>query len=452
MEGFMIPNRFDDHASARNVPQAVASAAWHSLLWLVIANAVGVLIAILLLFPSLNHALGEWTYGRWIMVHMNLEIYGWTSLPLVGFLFHVYGADRGPAAAWCRPVLWVWSAALAVGVFSWLAGHSSGKLFLDWSGYARVLFAAALLALWLLLLAALILGSRNRNERASATAWAAKLLGLAILLAVPFLIYAAAAPNSYPAVNPDTGGPTGTSQLESSLAVVAILLMLPFGIAQRTAGRSNAIAIGWTILLAEALLCASLSRADISHHLPAQYLSLGCLLVWLPLVPAYYAAFQWHGNTRLWRLAFLWWWAALVVTGWVFFLPGVLDYFKFTDGLVGHSFVAMAGFTSSLIIFVMVQLLGDGGWIFNRARSFYLWNGSVIAYILLMTVAGWREGFDPTFTIVPGTARNSIYALRLLTGILMLLASIDWFVDASQVSIEPVLASISAQPQREKTA
>ena len=56
-------------------------------------------------FPGLNHWLGEWTYGRWIMVHMNLELYGWCSLPLVGFLFRVYGADRGPTAAWCRPVL-----------------------------------------------------------------------------------------------------------------------------------------------------------------------------------------------------------------------------------------------------------------------------------------------------------------------------------------------------------
>ena len=79
----------------------------------------------------------------------------------------------------------------------------------------------------------------------------------------------------------------------------------------------------------------------------------------------------------------------------------------------------------------MVQLLGEGGWIFNRARSFHLWNGSVIAYVVLMTVAGWREGFDPAFTIVPGVARNCIYALRLLTGILMLVASFDWFQDAS---------------------
>jgi hypothetical protein len=36
-----------------------------------------------------------------------------------------------------------------------------------------------------------------------------------------------------------------------------------------------------------------------------------------------------------------------------------------------------------------------------------------LAYVVLMTAAGWREGFDPTFTIVPGMARNVLYGLRL---------------------------------------
>jgi cytochrome c oxidase cbb3-type subunit 1 len=202
--------------------------------------------------------------------------------------------------------------------------------------------------------------------------------------------------------------------------------------------------VGWIVLIAESVLCAVLGRADVSHRSPVQFLSLGSLLVWLPLTPAYYAAFQWHANTRRWRVAFLWWWAILLVTGWVFFLPGVLDHFKFTDGLVGHSFIAMAGFASSLLIFAMVQLLGEGGWIFNRTRSFYLWNGSVIAYIVLMTIAGWREGFDPAFTIVPGPARNILYALRLVTGILMLLAALDWLVDATTLLREPAIASTEA--------
>jgi cytochrome c oxidase cbb3-type subunit 1 len=447
----MKPPKLDESAASQRSAQVFASAAWHSLLWLVIANTIGVMIAVLLLFPRLNDLLGEWTYGRWIMVHMNLELYGWTALPLLGFLFALYGADRGLTAKWCRPVLWVWSAALGVGTLSWLSGHSSGKLFLDWSGYARVLFPAALVSLWLLLFFAQI-GSTRKAKRGSAVGTVAKLLGLAVLLAVPFLIYLAAGPDSYPPVNPDTGGPTGTSQLESSLAVVVILLLLPFGITRRKPARSNAITLSWIVFVAEASLCAVLSRGDISHHQPAQYLSLGSMLAWLPLTPAYYAAFEWRRETPRWRRAFLWWWAALVVTGWVVFLPGVLDHFKFTDGLVGHSFVAMAGFTSSLIIFVMVQLLGQGGWIFNRSRSFYLWHGSVIAYILVVTVAGWREGFDPTFTIIPGTARNVLYALRLFTGMLMLVASVDWLLDASTLLIKPVLAPTLTQVAQEKTA
>jgi cytochrome c oxidase cbb3-type subunit 1 len=451
MEGFMKLNTLDEVAPARPAPMVVASAAWHSLFWLVTANAIGVMIAILLLVPTLNQQLGEWTYGRWIMVHMNLELYGWTSLPLVAFLFKVYGAGRGPAAAWCRPVLWVWSTSLGVGALSWLSGHSSGKLFLDWSGYASILFTAALLAVWLLLVFALTKGW-GLSENAALSTAAVKLIGLLILLAVPFALLIAASPHSYPPVNPDTGGPTGASQLESSLAVVAILLLLPFGLTRRKINQSRFIAIGWIVLAAECVLCAALGRADISHHRPAQYLSLGSLLLWLPLTPAYYAAFEWNSNTRRWRLAFLWWWAALLVTGWVFFLPGVLDHFKFTDGLVGHSFIAMAGFTSSLSIFVMVQLLGDGGWIFNRSRSFHLWNGSVIAYIVLMTVAGWREGFDPTFTIVPGTARNVLYALRLVTGVLMLIASLDWLVDASALLREPGPLPALTHARQEKTA
>ena len=89
--------------------RVIAYSAWHSLFWLVVANAIGVLLGLLLLVPSLNKVLGEWTYGRWMPVHTNLELYGWSSLPLVAFLFKAYGADKGPAANWCRPALWAWS-------------------------------------------------------------------------------------------------------------------------------------------------------------------------------------------------------------------------------------------------------------------------------------------------------------------------------------------------------
>lgn len=417
--------------AAEHASPALASAMWHSLLWLVIGNALGVMIAILLLMPGLNALLGEWTYGRWMMVHMNVLLYGWCSLPMLGFLFRVYGTEHGALSAWCRPVIWLWSGALAAGSAAWLSGHSSGKLFLDWSGYARVVFPAAMVSLWVLLVVSAI---RNRGQSQSLAARGAPILGLVLLAAVPFAIYFASNPNLYPSVNPDTGGPTGESQLESSLGIVFILLMVPFGTTRRRAGQGRMIALSWMVLAASSLWCALLDRGDVSHHVPAQFLSLGAVLAWLPLIPAYYNAFEWHAATRLWRRAFLWWWGGLVVSGWILFLPGVLDRFKFTDGLVGHSLTAVAGFLTAFLIFIMVQLLGEhDAWIFNRRWSFFAWNHGVLAYVVIITIAGWIEGADPAFTIVPGPARNVLYAVRLLTGIAMLAGSLEWLVAASSL-------------------
>ena len=433
-EEFLLPMPVRASSDARTTPlngsRVFALTAWHSLFWLVLANAVGVLLAILLLVPGLNLVLGEWTYGRWVIVHMNLELYGWCSLPLVAFLFKVYGANREAPAIWCRPVLWVWSSALGFGALSWLNGHSSGKLFLDWSGYARVLLPLALATLWLVLAHALCIDFHAPSKPAARNA---KIIGLILLLAVPILLYVAASPNLYPPINPDSGGPTGASQFESTLVIIAILLLLPFGLTQRNAQKSWQTRVAWSIFAVETLLCSALGRAEVSYHHPIQYIGLGSLLVWLPLTPAYYSAFHWHRNTRRWRIAFLCWWCVLVPSGWCLFLPGVLDHFKFTDGLVGHSLLAMAGFATSLLIFVMVQILGDDGWIFNGARAFYVWQGGVLAYVLLMTFAGWREGFDPGFTIVPSPTRSVIYLLRLLCGLLMLVASGVWLRDASQL-------------------
>lgn len=412
--------------------RVMADVAWHSLAWLVFANIVGVLIATLLVAPGLNSALGEWTYGRWMPVHLNLQLYGWCSLPLVGFLFKLYGANREGVAQWCRPVLWVWSAALAAGAFTWLTGHSSGKLFLDWTGYSRVLFPLALLLLWAVLALGLMRAWNTDANRAAATR-IAKVAGLLVLLAIPFLIYIAASPNLYPPINPDSGGPTGASQLESTLVIIGILLLLPFGLTQRKPRRSWPIQAAWTVLIAEAFLCLALGRASVSHRTPAQYLSLGSLLVWIPLTPAYFESFQWRPNTRRWRIAFLCWWSVLIPTGWCLFLPGILDRVKFTDVLIGHSVLAMGGFVSSLLIFVMVQLLGEKGWIFERPWSFYLWQGSVFVYVGVMFNAGWFEGTDPAFAMTPGAARNVIYSVRLCLGVLMLAASAAWFVDATKL-------------------
>lgn len=405
----------------------ITAAVQHALGWLVLGNALGVMIAILLLLPQLNPWLGEWTYGRWMMVHMNTSLFGWCSLPMLALLFKAYRADRGSLATWCRPVVWLWSAALVIGSYSWLQGHSSGKLFLDWSGYARIFFPLALLGLWILLAVAF---ARNREPGFDGRLkFLARLLGLLALLPVPIAIYIASSPNNYPAINPATGGPTGASQLESTLGVVLILLVVPFGVTRPRPGLIRLASICCAVFFAEAVLTILLGAGDVSHRPPAQYLSLASVLVWIPLIRAYYARFEWTPATRRWRIAFQAWWAGLVITGWIMFLPGVLDRVKFTDALVGHSLLAVAGFLSAYVVFILVQIIGEeDAWILNRTWSFYAWNLGVLAYVIVIMVAGWIETADPAFTIVPGTARNLIYFVRLLTGIAMLAGSVEWLL------------------------
>ena len=427
-------------ASADTMPRAsspgVAIAARHALAWLVVGNAIGVMLAILLLVPSLNLWLGEWTYGRWMMVHMNTALFGWASLPMVAFLLHAYRVDSGALATWCRPVVWLWSAALLAGCCSWLGGHSSGKLFLDWSGFPRLFFPLALVALWVLLAMAFV------HRPGDGVSRVAKVAGLLVLLAVPFALYFASDPTVYPRINPDTCGPTGQSQLESSLGVVLILLAVPFGIAPRKRHTGRAVWLAWVVFAAESLLCFALGRADVSHRVLAQWLSLASLLLWIPLVPAYYRAFTWRAATRSWQIAFLCWWAALVLTGWFLFLPGILDRVKFTDVLVGHSLTAVAGFLSALLLFVLVQLLDEQDtWVLTRRWSFLAWNLGVAAYVVVMSISGWMEFGNPEFTIIPGTARAVLYTLRLLTGLAMLAASLDWWVSSFSFS-----SAASAKP------
>jgi cytochrome c oxidase cbb3-type subunit 1 len=88
----------------------------------------------------------------------------------------------------------------------------------------------------------------------------------------------------------------------------------------------------------------------------------------------------------------------------------------------------MAGFVSSLLILILVVLLDEDGPVFNARWPFIAWHGGTLGYVILFFFTGWKEGGDPAFTIVPGTARNLIYAVRLVLGIAMTAASAYWLV------------------------
>src|SRR6478609_876455 len=106
----------------------VESAARHALGWLVFGNSIGLLLAVFLLKPGWQPA--ALTYGRWVPLHLNAQLYGWTALPLVGWLLRIYQVNSSKAARWGTAVVWGWTAALALGCFQWLAGDTSGKIFL----------------------------------------------------------------------------------------------------------------------------------------------------------------------------------------------------------------------------------------------------------------------------------------------------------------------------------
>jgi len=357
-----------DEAACKQAGAGVRLAARHALGWLGFGNAVGLWLAVGLVWPALQ--LGEWTYGRWVPVHLNVQLYGWSALPLVAWLLHIYEVDRSKAAAWAPAAVWAWTAALALGVLHWLDGRTSGKVFIDWQGGSLWGLVAAMGILWLVLAAGWCERAAGWNPARRALA-AIGLLGLA---AVPAAMVGVASPAAYPPVDATTGGPTGASLLGSTLVVVTLMMLLP----------------------------------------------------WAGVMPWDWAGFTWPAETRVWRMAVFGWWGLLVLSGVAMYLPWVLDRVKFTQALVGHSHLAMAGFTTSFCALVLVALTGRplGAW-----RSVAAWHGAVLVMIAVLAAMGWREGGDLSWMAVTPIWRTAGLHLRATCGAVMLTASLIWIKD-----------------------
>ena len=328
----------------------VSSAVRHALGWLVFGNAVGLYLSVLLLDPSWQ--LADWTYGRWVPVHMNAQLYGWTSLPLVAWLISIYEVDRSKYAAWGPAAAWAWTGALAIGVFFWLGGVTSGKLFLDWKGGALWAFSAAQVVLWGVLAAAW----KERSAGWSKTRRLAALAGLLGLALVPASLVFAASPAVYPPIDRTTGGPTGSSLQGSAMIVVGLMLLLAAEwrrfppVSGKAAGIWIYFALSWLVFgVTEAM--------GGTHHDLHQIFSMLFLLPWVWWLPRDWAGFVWPDGSRVWRWAMFGWWGMLVVTSLLMYRVGVLDRIKFTQALVAHSHLAMAGFTTSFCALLLV--LGD---------------------------------------------------------------------------------------------
>lgn len=393
----------------------VSTAVKHALGWLVLGNAVGLYLGMLLLEPGWQ--VGPWTYGRWVPVHLNVQLYGWTALPLVAWLFSMYEVGRSKAAPWAPAAVWSWTAALATGILHWLSGTTGGKIFLDWKDGALWAFVLALLILW----SVLAVSWKERSGDWSSMKRRLSLGGLAGLAMVPAAIILTASPKTYPPVDRLTGGPTGSSLLGSSLIVVGLMLLLPRVAADHGNGKAGWGT--WSYFIFCWIFFGIAEAVGGSHFDWWQNLSLLIMPPWAWLLARDWSGFSWPAGSRAWRTAMFAWWAALVLTGYLMYFPWILDRIKFTQGLVAHSHLAMAGFTTSFCALLAVLLTGRR---VGATVSISLWHLAVGVMLVALAAMGWKEGENPSWMLVNPAWREVGLMTRAVCGAALLCVSSTW--------------------------
>jgi cytochrome c oxidase cbb3-type subunit I len=206
----------------------------------------------------------------------------------------------------------------------------------------------------------------------------------------------------------------------------------PEGIRRATAGVLIGFAANWGVYML-------VEHGNASHHAPGQIAALGTLLAWPAALAWWYRKFSWAEAHRRWLFSAAVWAALLVLDGWVVFLPGVLERTKFTNALVAHSHIAMAGLLTSLNFLILISLAPDSQLAVALARrgSWLAWNLACLLMITILTALGWSEGVAPRL-IADGSALVTIdYLVRFGAGAVMLLASVQWLRAALRPFREP---------------
>jgi cytochrome c oxidase cbb3-type subunit 1 len=381
----------------------------------------------LLVVPSLGAMLGELTWGRWASVHLAVQLYGWCSLPMVALLWRTYIAS--PRAGRLAPLaIDAWSGALAFGVVAWLAGTNSGKPFLEWSGAPRWIFAGAMWLLAAALASELLAERRASADVTRSLAWRAKAAFLGSLFFVPLVLALSASRSVYPAVNPHSGGATGWSLLGSTLGMIVIFIAAPVAAGAKRTGSGRALAASWIALALSGAVFALVGHGDRSNHEPAQIAALGTLLVWPPLLAWLYRQYEWPAGSKRWLGAFGVWGTVLVSTAFVMFLPGILERSKFTNVLVSHSHVAMAGLVTSFGMLLLISLdeSGRAARAAGDGATFWVWQAAFVTHVAVLAFAGFNEGADPGLVFGPSLLIDVAYAIRALAGAVMLVVSAIW--------------------------
>ena len=408
----------------------------HALFWLVLATAIGVVLAAQLLWPGLSLG-GGLTYGRLMPLHTNFNLFGWCGLGLVGLLFAIYpktmSREMSPGVQlW----IWFWSGALALGGFSWVTGHTTGKIFLDWTGSPRWFFLAVMIGLWVILGLATFHEVKSQSWQERLRSW--RLWLWPAMLLAPLGMALATQTHRYPPINPDSGGATGTSLFGSTLSVVAMLLLLPV-LLRRPRSGDKVYRAAWMVFFAQAGAFALMNHHHVSNKDPKQVLALASLGIWIPLLAWVYGRVSWKPSLRHWLRSLAWWGLLLWLNGLVIFLPGVLINAKFTQVLVGHAHLAMAGFSSSFLVVVLGHLSFRGADVFGRRAGFWSWHLAVNGLVFCLTGLGVLEilGHNVSFPTAP--IHQTLLFGRLMAGMVMFGVAMSWWWRSA-------LAAILANP------
>ena len=425
------------HTFLRSLHRFQSTVCVASLSWLVIANSVGLLLSALLLYPELNNSLAPFTYGRWVTLHLDFQLYGWCALPLLGILCNWYLPISKTGFALLLLIFLLWSVALISGGYLWIHGETSGKLFLEWSGKLRLFFPEMLGVVWFLLAVGFIIRNKT-NPVSKRHVTLLKIKFLLLLLVVPFIFWYATDRAVFPPINPESSGSTGTSLLASTLLIVALLLLIPptFVTFHVPSIRTYIVSIG--LLGFHFASLELLSRGNVDNRHASQFWGLASCLLWIPILYWYYTRFSWPKVAVPWLKCFGIWGSLLALNGVTMFVPGILERVKFTDMLVAHSHLAMAGMITSFNMLVLI-LMAPGSRLthyLNQPRTRMVWNIGLLIMLSGLLFLGALEVAHPSYLYRSHPLIRAASALRFLGGCSMFLASAIWLCHALRPTAE----------------
>jgi cytochrome c oxidase cbb3-type subunit 1 len=97
--------------------------------WVMFAPSLGITISLMFNYPDYLGQSEYFTFGRLRPMHVNGVIFGAFSTLFVGLVYYLLPRLTGTAvyrASWGYPMLWLWNAALILGMFMLLLGYNQG--------------------------------------------------------------------------------------------------------------------------------------------------------------------------------------------------------------------------------------------------------------------------------------------------------------------------------------